>query len=188
MRDLELGKIADHAHDNPILQSEAQKELYARHQEDLRRQEERQRELETDIQDLDVPPNTEPPAPAPSVEEQNFIREQQNSLFSKTSLEERIENAIRETGNTVNMAFAKILAVELANYIQDHEVTVKQIVSNIDGNNAQGCPLCGKFIDAFAGCSQNDCDGSKVMAFAEFCYELRYGETRYGSESDLIEK
>jgi len=69
MRDIDLGKIVDHAHDKPILQQEARKELYARHQEDLKRQEELRREMETDIQEFDSPPTKEPPAPVTSTDE-----------------------------------------------------------------------------------------------------------------------
>jgi hypothetical protein len=79
MRDIELQKVADHAHDKPILQSEARKELFARHQEDLKRQEEQRKELETDTYDLDPAPQREPPAPAPPAEDAPAGKENNSS-------------------------------------------------------------------------------------------------------------
>lgn len=85
MRDIELQKIADHAHEKPILQSEARKELFARHQEDLERQEERRKELETDMDDLDPALPREPPAPASAVKEPQGTdaEETNNDIFDE---------------------------------------------------------------------------------------------------------
>lgn len=134
MRDIELKKIADPAHDNPMLQSEAQKELYARHQEDLERQEELQRELETDTHDLDVAPATEPPEPAVDVAEAANKEEQTliDLLLDNISEPEEdvAEEASKEEQTGLGLPLDDISAPDECNICESASHVTKEPVSN----------------------------------------------------------